>query len=504
MSALEVGFDSAQGCKVSDVLIYIKMSCHLSIFPVGRYIQCVTWWQSPCNLKTITHQVPGPSPLKDDPFLGTTLRTAWFTYLEPMRRIQTFTAMALLVTLFLIFFYSTLHLETTYGRWAGPADSLQVHDRDVKAQSSKQESVTIPHPDVHNVSVSDAFRQTIPQNGAYWNRLLFSALRNLNKGVNPFRHDSDWSRCRETNHELLQTNVHDFISYPVLFQDFLQGMNCRSPPVLINQPNKCISGEGKGDNQTFLLFAIKSTPGNFERRQAVRETWGREGMYQSGARVRTVFLLGSSPLDDPDLSPLLSFEARHFGDLLQWDFHESLLNLTLKMNIFLQWTLKNCPHVSFVFSGDDDVFVNTPALLSYLQSLERSKASQLYVGHVISTANPLRDPKSKYYIPLSFFDGPYPAYAGGGGFLISGALLRPLYSVSRVIPFFPIDDVYTGMCSKALGVTPEAHTGFHTFDVKEQDRENLCVHKDLILIHQRSPQQTKKLWKGIHSPLLTC
>ncbi|XP_067451429.1 N-acetyllactosaminide beta-1,3-N-acetylglucosaminyltransferase 2 [Thunnus thynnus] len=416
-----------------------------------------------------------------------------------MRRIKTFSAMVLIGTLLLIFFYSSLHLETSYSHKAGSEDFLK-HP----SFSSKRESVTKPPPDFHNVTVSAGLRQSIPQNRAYWNRLLYSALRRLDKGEDLFRDDSSWSRCRETNQELLQTNIHDITSYPVLFKDFLQGMDCRSPPVLINQSNNCISDEGKGDNQIFLLFAIKSTPGNFERRQAVRETWGREEVYKTGLRVRTVFFLGSSSLDDPDLGPLLSFEAQSFGDLLQWDFHESLLNLTLKMNMVLQWTLLNCPHVSFVFSGDDDVFVNTPALISYLQSLEPSKASRLYVGHVISTANPLRDPKSKYYIPLSFYDGPYPAYAGGGGFIISGALLRPLYYVSRVIPFFPIDDVYTGMCAKALNVAPEAHAGFQTFDVKEEDRENLCVHKDLILIHQRSPQQMKKLWKGIHSPFLTC
>ncbi|XP_039642304.1 N-acetyllactosaminide beta-1,3-N-acetylglucosaminyltransferase 2 [Perca fluviatilis] len=421
-----------------------------------------------------------------------------------MRRIKTLSVVVVLATLFLIYFYSTLHLETAYSRRAGPGGlqkhpSRQVQDSDVKTPSS-----TTPHPDVHDVSVSDVLRETIPRNGAYWNRLLYAALRNLDKGEDPFRRDTNWSGCRETNQELLQNNVHDFASYPVLFQDFLQGMKCRTPPVLLNQPNKCISGDGKGDNQTFLLFAIKSNPGNFERRQAVRETWGREGTHQSGLRVRTVFLLGSPPLDDPHLAPLLSFEASHFKDLVQWDFHESLLNLTLKMNTFLQWLLKTCPSASFVFSGDDDVFVNTPAVLGYLRSLEPSKASRLYVGHVISTANPLRDPTSKYYVPLSFYDGPYPAYAGGGGFLISGALLQRLHSVSRVIPFFPIDDVYTGMCIKAVGVSPEANNGFQTFDVKEEDRENLCVHKSLLLIHQRSPQQTKKLWKGIHSPLLTC
>ncbi|XP_059187908.1 N-acetyllactosaminide beta-1,3-N-acetylglucosaminyltransferase 2 [Centropristis striata] len=421
-----------------------------------------------------------------------------------MRQVHTFSAMVLLVTLLLIFVYSNLHLETSYSLRAGPEEGLK-HPSDVKTQSPKQEThLTTPRPGVHHVSVSDSFRKTIPQNVAYWNRLLYSALRSLDKGEKPFRNATDWSRCREANQELLQTNVHDFKSYPALFQDFVQGMNCRSPPVLVNQPNKCNSAEGKRDNQTFLLFAIKSSPGNFERRQAVRETWGRERMYKSGLRVRTVFLLGSSSVDEPDLSPLLSFEARRFGDLLQWDFHESLLNLTLKMHMLLQWTLKYCPHASFVFSGDDDVFVNTPALLSYLQSLEPSKASQVYVGHVISTAVPLRDPKSKYFIPLSFYDGPYPAYAGGGGFLISGALLQPLHLVSRVIPFFPIDDVYAGMCFKAAGVSAEAHSGFQTFDVKEQDRENLCVYKDLILIHQRTPKQIKKLWNGIHSPLLTC
>ncbi|XP_068441541.1 N-acetyllactosaminide beta-1,3-N-acetylglucosaminyltransferase 2 [Clinocottus analis] len=444
--------------------------------------------------------------------------TVWFTRLEPMRRIQTMSALVLFVTMFLIFFYSTLHLETAHSLRTGQEDllkqpSLQVHDGDGKAQPSKRERFTTPPPRqerfttpplvVLNLSVSDGLTQAIPQNGAYWNRLLYSALKNLVKGHFIWR-DSDWSLCRQTNQEHLQTNVHDFTSYPVLFQDFVQGMNCMSPPVLLNQPNKCISGQGKQDNQTFLLFTIKSTPGNFEQRQVVRETWGQEGVYLSGLRVRTVFLLGSSSLEDPDLSALLSFEAKHFGDLLQWDFHESLLNLTLKMNMFLQWTVRYCPAASFVFSGDDDVFVNTPTLLGYLQSLELPKASQLYVGQVISEASPLRDPKNKYYIPLSFYDGPYPGYAGGGGFIISGALLPRLYAASRVIPFFPIDDVYVGMCIKALGVTPEANTDFQTFDINEKDRNNLCINKKLILIHRRSARQIKKLWKGIHNPLLTC
>lgn len=406
--------------------------------------------------------------------------------------------MIFLFTVVLIFFYSTLHLETTNSHKSAPEDlmgppSLQV-----------QEGITMPQLKVPNFTVPDSFKKTITQNGAYWNRLLYSALKNQGKGKNPPEHGSDWSNCKVTNQELLRTNVHDFNSYNPLFQDFVQSMDCRTPPILINQPEKCFSTSEDKEDETFLLLAIKSTPAHFERRQAVRETWGQERMNQNGPRVRTVFLIGRPQIDDPDLSFLLSSEAKHFRDILQWDFHESLLNLTLKMNIFLQWALKYCPHVTFVFSGDDDVFVNTPLLLTYLQSLDSSKASKLYSGHVINTASPIRDPKSKYYIPLSFYDGPYPAYVGGGGFLLSGALLEPFHLVSQIIPLYPIDDVYTGMCFTAIGVTPEKHPGFHTFDVKEENRQNLCVHKDLILIHQRSPQQLKRLWRGIHSPFLTC
>lgn len=307
--------------------------------------------------------------------------------------------MIVLFTVVLIFFYSTLHLETTYSHKSAPENlsglsSLQV-----------QERTTVPNPKVPNVTVSNSFKQTITQNGAYWNRLLYAALKNQGKGRSSSKHGSDWSSCKVTDQELLRTNVHDFNSYNPLFQDFVQSMDCRTPPVLINQPKKCFSASENKEDDTFLLLAIKSTPAHFERRQAVRETWGQERINQTGLRVRTVFLMGRPQMDDPDLSLLLSFEAKHFGDILQWDFHESLLNLTLKMNVFLQWALKYCPHVTFVFSGDDDVFVNTPQLLTYLQSLDSSKASELYCGHVISTASPIRDPKSKYYIPLSYYDG---------------------------------------------------------------------------------------------------
>ncbi|XP_074535548.1 N-acetyllactosaminide beta-1,3-N-acetylglucosaminyltransferase 2 [Halichoeres trimaculatus] len=414
---------------------------------------------------------------------------------------RTFRVM-IIFTVVLIFFYTTLHLEVTSSPKSAPEMLTELLD--LPPQVQFQDRITVPQPKVLNVNVSDSFKQTITQNKAYWNRLLYSALKNQGKERSPPRSGSDWSSCKVTDQELLRTNVHDFNSYNPLLQDFVQSMNCRTPPVLINQPKKCFSAGEDKEDEKILLLGIKSTPAHFERRQAVRETWGQERVNKTGLRVRTVFLMGRPQVDDPDLSLLLSFEAGLFGDILQWDFHESFLNLTLKMSAFLQWTLTYCPHVTFVFSGDDDVFVNTPLLLTYLQSLGSSEASKLYSGHVIRQASPIRDPRSKYYIPMSYYDGPYPQYVGGGGFLVSGALLESFYSVSQIIPFYPIDDAYTGMCFNALGVIPQSHEGFYTFEIKEESRQSLCVHKGLILTHQHSPQQLKRLWRGIHSPFLTC
>ncbi|KAG7471155.1 hypothetical protein MATL_G00121270 [Megalops atlanticus] len=383
-------------------------------------------------------------------------------------------------------------------------DRVELHNVS-STTPAKQRNITSskPQSNVVPITISANFRKAVPQSSAYWNRRQHFLLKQLDARVNITDDERlSWSHCSAASVERLQTNIQDFNSYPVLYQDFLHGMECRDPPILIDQPDKCAS-EGK-EGQTYLLFAIKSVPRNFERRQAIRETWGQERVYEGGLRVRTVFLLGTSSTEDPDLGQLLSFEAQHFGDLLQWGFRESFYNLTLKDNAFLHWAMKRCSSTTFIFKGDDDVFANTQAMLNYLLSLEPEKAKKLYVGHIVSQASPFRDAKSKYYVPQTFYEGAYPSYAGGGGFLFSGSLLQPLFRLSQFIPFFPIDDVYTGMCFQALGITPEAHKGFQTFDIREQDRENACAHRDLILVHQRSPQQTLRLWRGMHSHLLTC
>ncbi|XP_048840545.1 N-acetyllactosaminide beta-1,3-N-acetylglucosaminyltransferase 2-like [Brienomyrus brachyistius] len=374
----------------------------------------------------------------------------------------------------------------------------------LQATTLEQAATDQFEPDQDNnvvITVSEAFRQAFAQKSSYWSRRQNALLQKLDKmnTSNMTRNKFSRPKCSPSTFELMRANIGDFDSYPEMYKNFLVGMNCRDSRIVIDQPNKCKNLNGEG--RPYLLIAIKSESGNFLQRQAIRNTWGRQGSY-GDLTVRTIFLLGTSSTQEPSLQRLLDFEGKYFSDLLQWEFQETFYNRALKDALFLEWILTQCPRVTFIFSGYDDIFINTAAILRYLQSLTPEKAAKLYAGHLNTDSNPVNDPQEKYYVPPSFYDGSYPAYATGAGFLLSGSLVKPLHRISVFIPFFPIDDVYTGICLQALGVEPEMLTGFETG--MQVDDTNVCLYKDLLLMNNRNPQKILTMWKNINSPLLVC
>ncbi|XP_040001022.1 N-acetyllactosaminide beta-1,3-N-acetylglucosaminyltransferase 2a [Xiphias gladius] len=344
---------------------------------------------------------------------------------------------------------------------------------------------------------------------SFWNKeqqrldLIHNPIINSALSSNSIIKLPDWlndtgplNPCEPDNR--VPTQILDYNSLPRRFQDFLLHMRCRTYPMLINQPHVC-------DDKPFLLLAVKSVIPHFDRRQAIRETWGRAGVL-ANRTVATVFLLGNAmPVDHfPDLLGMLGHEADLHKDLLQWDYRDTFFNLTLKEVLFLEWFSQNCPHARYILKGDDDVFVNTLRIIDLLEGLSENKAKDLFIGDVISNAGPHRDRKLKYFIPESVFVGQYPPYAGGGGYLYSGELALRLYNISGQVVLYPIDDVYTGMCLKKLGLVPEKHTGFRTFDIAEKYKYNTCIYRSLMLVHSRTPQEMLKIWPWIVHPELEC
>lgn len=294
------------------------------------------------------------------------------------------------------------------------------------------------------------------------------------------------------------TQVKDYNTLPQRFKDFLLYMNCRSYPIMVDQPNIC-------KEPPFLLLAVKSLAPHFDRRQAIRQSWGRAGVI-ANQTVVTIFLLGNATAEDhfPDLSAMLRYETARHHDIIQWDYRDSFFNLTVKEVLFLDWIQNRCPGAHFIFKGDDDVFVNTYHILEFLKGLSESQAKDLFVGDVITNAGPHRDKKVKYFIPESIYIGTYPPYAGGGGYLYSGEIAARLHNASQHVVPYPIDDVYTGMCLRKLGLAPEKNKGFRTFNIEEKYRSNPCAYKSLMLVHPRSPQEMIQIWDWLSSPNLNC
>ncbi|XP_062863606.1 N-acetyllactosaminide beta-1,3-N-acetylglucosaminyltransferase 2 [Trichomycterus rosablanca] len=330
----------------------------------------------------------------------------------------------------------------------------------------------------------------------YLNNPILNGPNGPNVSLPDWLNDTIGRESCEPDLRVMRQN--NFNLLPDRFKDFLLYMQCRTYPMVVDQPKIC-------KEDMFLLLAVKSLAPHFDRRQAIRESWGRAGLL-ANKTVVTVFLLGNTTTMDhfPDLSEMLRYESSMHGDILQWDYRDSFFNLTIKEVLFLDWLNASCPGASFIFKGDDDVFVNTLHIIEFLKKLTPVKARDLFVGDVITNAGPHRDKKLKYYIPESFFVGAYPPYAGGGGYLYSGSLAKRLHGVANKVALYPIDDVYTGMCLRKLGLAPEKHKGFRTFDIEEKYRANACAYKGLMLVHPRSPQEMIKIWTWLTDPALNC
>ncbi|XP_047231833.1 N-acetyllactosaminide beta-1,3-N-acetylglucosaminyltransferase 3-like [Girardinichthys multiradiatus] len=346
---------------------------------------------------------------------------------------------------------------------------------------------------------SDHKTSHLQKNTAGNNRQQRSPIKN-NSYVYP------WQKCQKN---MSADNITGFSNLPQNIKDFLYFRHCRHYPMLLDLPDKCGGAEKSGD--VFLLLVIKSSPANYERRAVLRNTWAKERLHNS-VWIRRIFISGVSGAgyEKDRLNRLLKLEQKDHGDILQWDFSDTFYNLTLKQILFLEWMERNCPNARFLLNGDDDVFAQTNNMVVYLQSLKENNGSRhLFTGHLIQNVGPIRDPGSKYFIPVQVEESnSYPPYCGGGGFLLSGYTAMLIYHMSKSILILPIDDVYMGMCLAKAGLGPSSHMGVKTAGLhipsKKVDEYSPCYYKDILLVHRFLPTQIYLMWHSIHSPNLKC
>ncbi|XP_029545500.1 beta-1,3-galactosyltransferase 2 [Salmo trutta] len=217
---------------------------------------------------------------------------------------------------------------------------------------------------------------------------------------------------------------------------------------IVDEPDKC-------NTQTpFLVLIVPVAPGNLAARDAIRRTWGNETLVQ-GKKVQTLFMLGlpGGP-NAQELQEKVNQESQVHHDLLQSNFLDSYLNLTIKTMVIMDWLATHCTNATYAMKIDSDMFLNVENLMTMLLRPDVPKMNYL-TGMLMWDRPVIRNPNSKWYVPVEMLaDNRYPTYTLGMGYVFSNDLPVRFVEVSKDIKLFNIEDAYVGACMKKLGLSP--------------------------------------------------
>ena len=189
--------------------------------------------------------------------------------------------------------------------------------------------------------------------------------------------------------------------------------------------------------ELLLLIVVTSAVQNSEKRQVIRDTWGKV-VYEAEDKIKLIFLVGE-PANGQ--SEVLN-EQERFGDLLQGAFLDSYYNLTIKSLYMLKWFSNSCSkHVKYLIKVDDDVYVNVQELQNFVS--ENTKTNML-TGSIHCGAPPMTH--GKWYAPpymLTEVQGSsYPNFLSGTAYVMSNTTAEALYRTAMTVPAFHLEDVY--------------------------------------------------------------
>lgn len=257
---------------------------------------------------------------------------------------------------------------------------------------------------------------------------------------------------------------------------------------LINEPYFCL------EQEHLYIIAISSSPKNFEQRMAIRNTWGSAEVLNS-TKGAILFLFGRIN-NHMRLQKQIYEESMNYRDIVQGDFIDSYRNLTQKSIMALKWFSSYCSQVKFLMKTDDDIFVNTELLATYLKENESKK--RWIVGCIKTHAAYPTQMKSNNALPVLSLPYGHPTFVAGAGYVMSNDIIELLYKESQQLKLVPVEDVFiTGHCAKALGIKPDHNSKFSCGEVVK----NFCSLGDSMFTgHHITADLQGKIWDLIHDP----
>ncbi|KAM8910241.1 beta-1,3-galactosyltransferase 1-like isoform 2-T10 [Spinachia spinachia] len=258
--------------------------------------------------------------------------------------------------------------------------------------------------------------------------------------------------------------------------------------LVVDEPHRCWK------ESPFLVLMIPVAPHNTEARDTIRSTWAKKTNVL-GRVISHFFLMGiTKETNGTETIPekLLQESQRHH-DILQSDFLDSYNNLTIKTMVMFEWLSSHCPNTSYAMKVDADIFLNVHNLVDMLLKAP----SHLYMtGMVARDAAVIRDPTSKWFLPLSVFPEPtYPPYALGLGYVFSLDLPRRIVEASAHVKAVYIEDVSVGLCMQHLGIALADPPRGDLFRGPVPQAPSRCYWTTVITTIMENSDQISKAWE---------
>lgn len=232
-----------------------------------------------------------------------------------------------------------------------------------------------------------------------------------------------------------------------------------------------------------LTIIVKTAVKNVERREAIRQTWGAQGIYDH-VKIRTLFNLGRS------LDTSSDEESERYGDIIQSDFVDSYYNNTYKTIMGLRYAYEHCPSSDYFVLVDDDYYVS---LANMLKVLPPSKDATFYSGKVHFEPPVFRNPIRKWYVPLKDYPyDKYPNFVAGGFIMLTKNTLNNIYLASQFTQHFVFDDVFLGIIAFKLKIPPTVNEDCYHEKVKYKGPHS---YKSLVATHgYDDSEEMVKVW----------
>ncbi|XP_069128505.1 beta-1,3-galactosyltransferase brn-like [Argopecten irradians] len=239
----------------------------------------------------------------------------------------------------------------------------------------------------------------------------------------------------------------------------------------------------------FLLFMIKSAPGNVDRRKVIRETWANK-TYFSNYGIRNVFLLAET--SNETIYDSVSQEKQIYHDIIEMNFVDDYYRSADKVTGGINWSVQYCPTAKFVSFVDDDFYVATDLVLEYLEGLPQDIYRSLFVGR-LGHREPQRCQDDKWFMSIKDYKFDlYPPFVSGGAVLMSMEFVKRLHIAIPYTKPFKFDDVFLAIVVYKLGVSPIHHPEIHITPVSYKDVDKF---QTVLMSHgYGDPNELRTAW----------